>query len=225
MYIFLCPFCYFYASYPTKTRAGLSLDLVRNANDKVKAEAHSRFKVKKALGALKEEHKELGNKLTVAERERSNALANLKNAEAQAKDQHKLLYTTKIELATQKQLVLDLKAELQKVKDVAKEVTRVAKETIEVVERASNECGVEDTEIRLAEEVVEVCRDYCTETWIEAHNSARVPANSKIRKAKSIFFLEHIREAPADLPSTTLPLPRPKQSPISKILLLILKPS
>ena len=101
----------------------------------------------------------------------------------------------------------------------------MAKETIEVVERASNECGVEDTEIRLAEEVVEVCRDYCTETWIEAHNSARVPANSKIRKAKSIFFLEHIREAPADLPSTTLPLPRPKQSPISKILLLILKPS
>ena len=100
MYIFLCPFCYFYASYPAKTRAGLSFDLVRNANDKVKAEVHSRFEVKKALGALKEEHKELGNKLTVAKRERSNALADLKNAEAQAKDQHKLLYTTKIELAT-----------------------------------------------------------------------------------------------------------------------------
>jgi len=29
---------------------------VRNAHDKVKAEAHSRFEVEKALGALKEEH-------------------------------------------------------------------------------------------------------------------------------------------------------------------------
>ena len=30
---------------------------VRNARDKVKVEAHSRFEVEKALGALKEEHK------------------------------------------------------------------------------------------------------------------------------------------------------------------------
>ena len=70
---------------------------------------------------------------------------------------------------------------------------------------------VEDTEIRLAEKVAEVCRDYCTETWIEALNSAGVPANSKLGKAKSIFFLEHILEAPADLPSIALPLPPPKQ--------------
>ena len=72
---------------------------------------------------MREEHKELGNKLTVAERERSNALAGLKNVEAQVKDQSKLLYITKIDLATQKQLVLDLKAKQQKVKNVAKEVT------------------------------------------------------------------------------------------------------
>ena len=52
----------------------------------VKAKAHSCFEVEKALGALKEEHKKLGNKLTVVERERSNALASLKNAEAQAED-------------------------------------------------------------------------------------------------------------------------------------------
>ena len=72
---------------------------------------------------MREEHKELGNKLTVAERERSNALAGLKNVEAQVKDQSKLLYITKIDLATQKQLVLDLKAKQQKVKNVAKEAT------------------------------------------------------------------------------------------------------
>ena len=113
---------------------------------------------------MREEHKELGNKLTVTEREHSSALANLKNDEAQAKDQCKLLYIIEIDLATQKQLVLDLKAELQKVKDTAKEVAWVAKETTEAVERASYERGVEDTKIRLVEEVARVCRDYCTKT-------------------------------------------------------------
>ena len=96
---------------------------VRNTHDEVKAETHSRFEVEKALGALKEEHKQLGNKLTVAERERSSALAGLKNAKTEAEDQRKLLYTTELELATQKQQVMDLKAELQKVKDATKEAT------------------------------------------------------------------------------------------------------
>ena len=115
---------------------------------------------------MKEEHKELGNKLTVAKRENSNALASLKNVEAV--------------------------------------------ETTKAVERASYECGVKDTEIRLAEEVAGVCRDYCTKTWIETLNSAGIPANSELRKAESIFFPEHIRKAPADFPSTAQPLP-PKQ--------------
>ena len=135
------------------------------------------FEVEKAFGALREEHKELGNKLT--ERERSSALAGLKNAEAQVKDQSKLLYTTEIDLATQKQLVLDLKAKQQKVKNVAKEATWMAKETTKAVKRTSYERKVEDTEISLAEEVARVCWDYCTETWTEALNNAGVLANSK----------------------------------------------
>ena len=36
---------------------------VRNAYDEVKVEAHSHFKVEKALGALKEEHTQLSEKL------------------------------------------------------------------------------------------------------------------------------------------------------------------
>ena len=87
----------------------------------------------------------------------------------------------------------------------------MAKETTKAVERASYERKVEDTEISLAEEVARVCRDYCTETWIEALNNAGVLANSKLRKAESIFFPEHIQGAPADLPSTAQPLPPPKQ--------------
>jgi len=96
-------------------------------------------------------------------------------------------------------------------KDATIEAAWVAKETTEAVERASYERGVEDTEIRLAEEVARVCRDYCIDTWIEALNSAGVPANSELRKAESIIFPKHIREVPANLFSTALPLPSPEQ--------------
>ena len=184
---------------------------VRNACDEVKPETHSHFEAKKALGALKEEHKELANKLTIVERERLSALTSLKSAEAQAEDQRKLLYTTKLNLAPQKQLVLNLQAELQKVKNAAKEAARVANEATKVVEKAAYERGVEDTENRLVEEVVGVCREYYIKTWTEALNSVGVPANSELRKAESIFFPEQIQEAPANLPSTALPLPPPKQ--------------
>ena len=40
----------------------------------------------------------------------------------------------------------------------------MAKETTEAVERVSYERGVEDTENRLVEEVVGVCRDYYSKT-------------------------------------------------------------
>ena len=40
----------------------------------------------------------------------------LKTAEAQAEDQRKRLYTTKLDLATEKAAVLSLKAELEKAK-------------------------------------------------------------------------------------------------------------
>ena len=106
---------------------------------------------------------------------------------------------------------MDLKAELQKVKDAAKEAAWVANEVTEAAEKASYKRGLEDTENRLAEEVAEVCRDYCTETWIKVLNNVEVPADSELRKAGSIFFLEQIWEAPADLPSTALPLLPPKQ--------------
>ena len=87
----------------------------------------------------------------------------------------------------------------------------MAKEATAAVEIASYKRGVEDTENRLAEEVVGVCREYCAETWIETLNIAGVPADSKLRKAEKIFFPEHIREIPTDFPPTALPLPSPEQ--------------
>ena len=137
---------------------------VWNAHDEVNVEAHSQANAEKVLGALKEKHKKLTNKLKEEYKERLSAFASLKTAKAQAEDQRKLLYTTEIELATQKQFVMDLKAELQKVKDEPKEAAQVAKEATTAVEIASYERGVEDTENRLAEEVVGVCRESCVET-------------------------------------------------------------
>ena len=79
------------------------------------------------MGAAKEENKELLSKLTVEERERKTAETRLKNAQTQAEDQRKLLYQTKIDLTTLRQLVLQLRAELQK----AKEVAQLANEAVE----------------------------------------------------------------------------------------------
>ena len=92
---------------------------VKEARNDVKNKVFLRLKVEKALGAAKEENKELLSKLTVEERERKSAQVGLKSAETQVEDQRKLLYQTELELATSRQLTLDLKAELQKTKDTA----------------------------------------------------------------------------------------------------------
>ena len=54
---------------------------VRDARNEVRVEAHSRVEIEKALGALKQEHTELENKLIVKERGRKSAEAFLKSAE------------------------------------------------------------------------------------------------------------------------------------------------
>ena len=82
------------------------------SND-AKSEVHLHLETKKALGAMKEENKDLLYKLTAEERERKSPQVGLKTIEAQAEDQSKLLYQIEIELATSKQLALDLKAKLQ----------------------------------------------------------------------------------------------------------------
>ena len=69
------------------------------------------------------------------------------------------MHVTEINLATEKQAVLNLKVELHKVKEAA----RVAKEVSKDAETASYERGVQEMKIRLAGELAEVCKDYCKE--------------------------------------------------------------
>ena len=58
-----------------------------------------------------------------------------------------------------------------------------------------------------------MCRDYCTVTWNEALNSVGVLIDFELRKAKNVYFPEHIREIPTDPSSTALPLPPLEQVP------------
>ena len=145
--------------------------------------------------------------MTTEERARKNAKAGLKNAQDQAKDQRKKLYHTKIKLTIEKQLVLDLKAELQR----AKEAARTTKEAAEALEQASYDRRVQETEIQLAE----VCRDYCKEMWAKALNRVRVPATSKWRNTENIFYPEDIREVPAMLLPPVALAPTSSEQPSS----------
>ena len=79
------------------------------------------------MGATNEENEELLSKLIAEERERKSVEARLKNGQTQVKDQCKLFYQTEIELATSRQLVMDLKADLQKAKEAAQFVKEAAR--------------------------------------------------------------------------------------------------
>ena len=79
----------------------------------------STLRLKRPWGPRRRKTRSCSRKLTTEERERRNAEAGLKNAQTQAEDQRRLLYQTEIKLATSRQLVLELRAELQKAKEVA----------------------------------------------------------------------------------------------------------
>ena len=70
------------------------------------------------------------------------AEAGLKTTERQIEDQRQKLHITEINLATEKQSILDLKAKLQKTKDAA----WMARDATEAVMKASYEHGVLETE-------------------------------------------------------------------------------
>ena len=168
----------------------------RNNRKLADVEAISRAEVEKTLGALKQEHHELVEKLKKAETRHRNAEAGLKTAEKQAEDQRQLLHVTEINLATEKQAILDLKTVLQK----AKVEVQLAKEAAEAKKRAAYQLGLEETEARLIEELSDVCRDYCNISWAQALNAASVPADSAMRLPENVFYPLEIREVPVDAP-------------------------
>ena len=114
----------------------------------------------------------------------------MKTAETQAEDQRKQLYTTQINLATEKAMVLNLKTGLQK----TQEALKVANETAKAAEAAAYERKVVETKARLTAEVTVVYKDYCAETYYKALDRAGVPVDSDPRRADKVYYPEDIIE-------------------------------
>ena len=87
-------------------------DWVRSATNSLNAEIQNRHDIEKALGMANHEKTQLAEKLKVVESRQKSAEAGLKSAETQVEDQRKELYTTQLNLATEKAAVLDLKSQL-----------------------------------------------------------------------------------------------------------------
>ena len=85
---------------------------VKDACNEAKAEVDSQSEIEKEVGNLKEDQAKLFEQLKEAIRARDSSEAGLKNAEKQVKEQRKQLHYTEINLATEKQLVKDLREEL-----------------------------------------------------------------------------------------------------------------
>ena len=76
---------------------------VKDARNEGRVETNLLVEANKALGAAKQENQEHATKLTMEERAWKSVEAGLKKAQDQAKDQHKRVYHTEIELAIEKQ--------------------------------------------------------------------------------------------------------------------------
>ena len=181
-----------------------------NARKWVDAEALTYADVEKLLRATKQEQFKLSKKLKAVDQARSSAEAGLKTAERQAEDQRQKLHLTEINLATHKQLVMDLKVELQK----AKEEAQLVREATEAEKKASYQLGVEETEVRLAEELSKVCQDYCDVTWDKALTVAGVPADSVWRLPESVYYHPQIHEI-STASSPPAPTPESSEQPLA----------
>ena len=108
-------------------------------------------------------------------------------------------------------MVLELKVELQR----AKEAAQAEKDAIEASRQASYLIGVEETQIRLAEDLAEVCKDYCKVTWEESLNLVGVPIDSEWRQPGSVYYHPEIREVLAAIPFPSALAPEYSGQPLT----------
>ena len=152
-------------------------DWVKDARSEAKAEFNARPEIEKEVNNLKEDQAKLFKQLKEAVRARDSFEASLKNVEKQAEEQCKQLHYIEINLATEKQLVMELCEELQK----AREAAQLAKEATKAKKQAAYTLGVEETQAKLTEELSAVCREYCGISWGKALDAAGVPVSSNLR--------------------------------------------
>ena len=163
---------------------------MKNARSKARVALDAGFEMEVELGALKENHSKMAEQLKEAVRVRDSAEAGLKTTEKQFEEIWKQLHYTKINMATEKQLVTDLREELRK----AREAAQLHKEAAEAEKQAAYTLGMEETQARLTEEFSAVARDYCDISWDKALDVARVLADSGLRRPESIYYDPDIRK-------------------------------
>ena len=142
------------------------------------------------LGVLKEKQAKMAEQVKDDLRQRDSAEAGLKTTEKQVEDIRKELHYCDINLATEKQMVLEFREELCK----AREAAHLLKEATEAEKQATYDLGVQETQSHLTEEFSAVARDYCDITWDKALDVTRVPADSVLRRPESIFYDSDIRK-------------------------------
>ena len=175
---------------------------VKSARGEARAAFDAQSEVEVKLDALKENHSKMAEQLKEAVKARDSTEAGLKTTEKQFEDIRKQLHYTEINLATEKQLVTELREELRK----AREAAQLLKEAAEAEKQAVYMLGMEETQAKLTEEFFAVARDYCDISWGKALDIAGVPADSSLRRLESIYYDPEICEL-SDLNSS-----HPKQA-------------
>ena len=126
----------------------------------------------------------MAEQLKEAVRVRDSAEAGLKTTERQFEEVRKELHYFETNLATEKQMVTELREELRK----AREAAQLLKEATEAEKQAAYTLKVQETQSRLIEEFSAVARDYCDITWGKALDVARIPTDSSLRRPESIYY-------------------------------------
>ena len=86
----------------------------------------------------------------------------------------------------------------------------MAKEGAETEKQAAYTLEVEETQVKLIEELSVVCREYCGISWGKALDVAGVPVDSDLRQPENIYYDLEIRELPG--PGSSNPKQAPKAS-------------
>ena len=92
---------------------------VKNSRNETRAALDARDITKAQLGALKDKQAQMAEQVKQALRDKDSAKAGLKTTERQAEDLRKELHYCEINLATEKQMVTDLREELRKAREAA----------------------------------------------------------------------------------------------------------
>ena len=163
---------------------------VKNAHGETRVVLDARAEVEAELGALKENQAKMAEQLKNAVRARDSAEVGLKMTERQFEEVRKELHYSEINLATEKQMVTELREELRKVREAA----QLLKEATEVEKQATYALGVQETQGRLTEEFSIVARDYYDISWDKALDVTGIPTDSSLRRPESIYYDPDIRE-------------------------------